>query len=161
MREGAVSVHALGEDTHARQLRRLGKEVHGLRVDLQGYAAALGQLQTMAQEAEARHVRAGVDPVLDHDVPGGLVQGGHKPIDPGHDRRGDQLRLGGGGQDPQPQGLREKKHVPGPGPGVGEHLVRADKAGDGQAVFGLIVQNAMTSCNQSSGFIHFVIAPPE
>ena len=51
--------------------------------------------------------------------------------------------------------------VPGPGSGVGEHPVRMDKARDGKAVLGLVVQDAVPPCNQGPGLIHLVIASPE
>ncbi|CAN4039423.1 DUF4190 domain-containing protein, partial [Dysosmobacter welbionis] len=102
-----------------------------------------GHLIAVAQQAKARYIRAGVDAVLHHGVPGGLVQGGHQflcqspPLDRQH------LRLLCSGEDANADGLRQQQHVPRPGAGVGQHPVRMDEAGDRQAVLGLVVQDAV------------------
>ena len=65
---------------------------------MQAHTAALRHLEAVAQQGKARHVGAAVDAVLDHDVPGRLVQRGHLAVDALHHLIRHQIRLGGGGQ---------------------------------------------------------------
>ena len=82
--KGAVAVHPRRQQTHVGQLQRLRDQVDGVHLQLQLHIAALGHLTAVAQQAKARHVGAGVDAVLHHGVPGGLVQGGHQPLGQSH-----------------------------------------------------------------------------
>ena len=77
LRVPPVAVHALGQHAHARKLKRLGRDIDGVRVDRQVHIAALRQLKRMSQQAEASHIRAGVHAELHHRVARRLVERRH------------------------------------------------------------------------------------
>ena len=130
-------------------------------MELDLHIAALGHLEGVAQHAEARHIRAGVDAVLHHGVPCGLVQGGHQHLGKFDALLRGHVRLGSCGDDADADGLGEQQHIPRLGPGVGQHLVRVDEARHRQAVLRLLVQDAVAAGDEGSGLVDLVIASPQ
>ena len=125
------------------------------------HIAALGHLAQMSQQAKAGHIGTGVDVVLHHGVPGRLIQRGHHTGGQLHAGLGGHIRLGGRGQHTDANGLGEQQHISGLGAGVGQNLVGMHKAGDAQAVFGLIIQNAVAAGDEGTSLIDLVIAAPQ
>ena len=99
--------------------------------------------------------------VLHHHVSCDLVEGGHQSVGESQGLRGRHLRLGGRGQDADAERLREEQHVPGPGAGVGQHLLRMDEARDSETVLGLLVQDAVAPGDESPGLIDLVVSAPQ
>ena len=136
-------------------------EGHVAALDVHGAAAALGHLEAVAQQGEARHIGAAVDPVFHHDIPGGPVQGGHLAIDPVHHRRLRQPRLGGGGQHAHAQGLGQQQDVPGLCAAVGQHPPGVHEAGHGQAVNRLRAVDGVSPGDDGPGLIGLVVSAPQ
>ena len=105
----------------------------------------------MAEEPEARHVGGGVDADLEGGVPGPLVEGGHEPDGLRQQGRRRLVPLEGGGDDPEPERLRQHEGVAGPGAGVGQHGPGVDGAHHGQAVLGLGVVDRVAADDEGAG----------
>ena len=120
--------------------------------------AALRHFQQMPHRAEAGHVRAGVDAILDHDVARGLVQRGHHAIGKTGRLVADQPGLHAGGQHADADRLREENDVTRLRAGVRQNAVGMHKARHGEAVFRLVVKDAVATRDECSGLIDLVIA---
>lgn len=76
-------------------------------------------------------------------------------------RGGCHVRLCSGGQHTDANGLGQKQHVTRPGPGVGQHLVRVDKARHRKAILWLVIQNAVPAGDERTGLVHLVVPAPQ
>ena len=130
-------------------------------LDMDGAAAALGHLEAVAQQGEARHVGAAVDPVFHHNVPGGAVQSGHLPVNAVHHRPAGQPRLGGSGQHAHAQGLGQQQHVPGPGSAVGKDAPGVHEPRHRQPINGLRPVDGVAAGDDGLGLIGLVIPAPQ
>ena len=78
-----------------------------------------------------------------------------------HTLRRRHVRLGGGGQHTDADGLGEQQHIPRLCPGVGQYPVGMDKARHCQTVLGLLVQDAVSPGDESPSLINLVVAAPQ
>ena len=113
----------------------------------------------MAQQAEAGHIRTGMDfRALQHGFRRLVVQLRHGANKPVILRRIQQIRLCSGGQYAGSQRLGQHQRVAGSCAHVPQHPVRADIARDAQAVFRLIVLNGMAAGNHAAGLHRLLVA---
>ena len=151
----------LGQEALLGELHGLVDEPEARDLVLYGDAAALGHLAGVAQQAEAGHVRAGVDAVFDHRVARVFVQGGHELHGIAHRLLRAELRLGSGGENAYAERLGEDEHVAGPRAGVGEYALRVDEARDCEAVLRLVVEDAVAAGDDGPGLVDLVVAAAE
>lgn len=69
--------------------------------------------------------------------------------------------MGSGGQDADAQRLGEQQRISRLGTAVGEHFVRMDKAGDGQAVNGFGAVDGVSACNDGPRLIDLLVTTPQ
>ena len=117
-----------------------------------------GHFQGVTQKAEAGDVGDGMHRQVLQAGLGQPVQGRHDPDGLGLGLRGGQAPFHGRGNDAGSQGLGEDQLIAHPGPAVGEHPVRMDHAGDGEAVFQFRIIDAVAAHEQGPGLVNLVQA---
>ena len=120
--------------------------------------AALRHLKGMAQQTEARHIRAGVHGIAHHAVARGLVQRRHQAVCQRHGLRRGQPGLCGRREHTDAEGLRQQQHVAGAGSGVGQQLFRMHEARDGKAVFRFRIEDTVAARDDDARLIGLVVA---
>ena len=136
-------------------------EGHVFGADVYRAAAALGHLEAVAQQGEARHIGAAVDAVFHHDVPRRLVQRGHLAVDAVHHAAVHQSRFGGGGQYAHAQRLGQNQHVAGLRAAVGQDAAGMHETGHRQTVDRFRAVNGVAAGDDDASLIGLVIAAPQ
>ena len=95
------------------------------------------------------------------DVPGLPVQGAELPVNPLHQFRLRELRLGRCGDDADAEGLRKDQHVSRLRAAVGPDPLRVHEAADRKPVNRLCSVNGMSAGDDGAGLIGLVVAAPQ
>ncbi len=115
----------------------------------------------MPQQTEARYVGAGMHAEADHYIPGGFVERRHQLNGALHGLAAAHIGLCRRGEYAYAQGLGKHEHVALPGTAVCQHPVGMHEAGHGKAVFGLLVEYAVTAGYERARLIDLFVASAE
>ena len=151
-----VAVSNRGNDAHLSHIARLVHQGERRAVQADRDAAAARHLIAVTEQAEARHVGAGVDIFgASHGIARLFVERRHVGINRVAGGGGDEVCFDGGREHAAAERLGEHQHIARLRADIFEDAVGMDESRDAQAVLWLVILNGVAARDDASGLDGF------